>query len=71
MRTTKSIQDCIADPDKTDGMKDYIEKGREMYGMQTFDQCLTDLFKSGAIDMETAKSAATSPADFERNLQFQ
>jgi len=70
MRWTKSIQECIADPDKTDSMKDYMEKGRDLYGMQTFDQHLTDLFKSGAVDMETAKSAATSPADFERNLQF-
>jgi twitching motility protein PilT len=71
MRQTKSIQDCIADPDKTDSMKDYIEKGKEMYGMQTFDQCLTELFLKKLIDMETAKGAATSPADFERNLQFQ
>ncbi len=70
MRWTKSIQECIADPDKTDSMKDYMEKGRDLYGMQTFDQHLTDLFKSGVVDMETAKSAATSPADFERNLQF-
>jgi twitching motility protein PilT len=71
MRQTKSIQDCIADPDKTDSMKDYIEKGKEMYGMQTFDQCLTDLYRQNLIDLETAKGAATSPADFERNLQFQ
>jgi len=70
MRWTKSIQECIADPDKTDSMKDFMEKGRDLYGMQTFDQHLTDLFKSGVVDMETAKSAATSPADFERNLQF-
>jgi len=71
MRQTKSIQDCIADPDKTDSMKDYIEKGKEMYGMQTFDQCLTELYLNKLIDIETAKGAATSPADFERNLQFQ
>jgi twitching motility protein PilT len=71
MRHTKSIQDCIADPDKTDEMKDYIEKGKEMYGMQTFDQHLTELYLAKIITLETAKHAATSPADFERNLQFQ
>ena len=71
MRQTKSIQECISDPDKTDTMKDYIEKGKELYGMQTFDQHLTELYLSKMIDLETAKSAATSPADFERNLQFQ
>jgi twitching motility protein PilT len=70
MRHTKSIQECIADPEKTDQMKDYMEKGKELYGMQTFDQHLTELYLNKIIDLETAKSAATSPADFERNLQF-
>ena len=71
MRQTKSIQECIEDPEKTDTMKDFIEKGREMYGMQTFDQHLTELYRSEIITMDVAKHAATSPADFERNLQFQ
>ncbi len=70
MRRTQSIQDCIADPLKTDLMKEYLEKGRELYGMQTFDQHLTDLYTAGAIDMATARAAATSAADFERNLVF-
>ncbi len=70
MRLTKSTQDCILDAAKTDSMKDYIEDGREIYGMQTFDQHLTELYRGGAIDFETAKAAATSPADFERNLRF-
>ncbi len=71
MRQTKSIQECIAEPDKTDTMKEYIEKGRDLYGMQTFDQHLTELFRAGIIDLKTATAAATSPADFERNLQYQ
>ena len=71
MRKTKSIEECIENPAKTDQMKDFIEKGREIYGMQTFDQHLTELFKAKLIDLETAKSAATSPADFERALHFQ
>ena len=71
MRLTKTIQDCIADPDKTDSMKEYIEKGRELYRMQTFDQHLTELYLAKIIDLETAKAAATSAADFERNLQYQ
>jgi twitching motility protein PilT len=70
MRRTQTMQECIEDPEKIHMMKEYIEKGREMYGMQTFDQHLTDLYKSGAITLETAKSAATSPSDFERNLSF-
>jgi twitching motility protein PilT len=70
MRRTQTIQECIEDPEKIHMIKEYIEKGREMYQMQTFDQHLTDLYKAGHITMETAKAAATSPSDFERNLSF-
>jgi twitching motility protein PilT len=71
MRQTKTIQDCIEDPDKIHMIKEYIEKGRELYKMQSFDQHLTDLYRSGTISLETAKAAATSAADFERNLNFE
>jgi twitching motility protein PilT len=70
MRQTKTLQDCISDSDKMHMIKEYIEKGREMYGMQSFDQHLTDHYRAGNITLETAKAAATSPADFERNLNF-
>ena len=71
MRQTQTIQECIAEPSKTFMLKEYIEKGREFYKMQTFDQHLTDLYHAGAITLEVAKSAATSSADFERNLHFE
>jgi twitching motility protein PilT len=71
MRQTKTVQECIAEPSKTYMLKEYIEKGREHYKMQTFDQHLTDLYRAGIINLETAKAAATSAADFERNLSFE
>jgi twitching motility protein PilT len=71
MRQTKTIQECVADPSKIFMLKEYIEKGREHYKMQTFDQHLSNLYRDGIISLETAKSAATSAADFERNLQFE
>jgi len=71
MRKTMTIKECVADPSKMHMIKEYIEKGREHYQMQTFDQHLTDLYRAQIITMETAKEAATSPADFERNLQFE
>jgi len=70
MRRTNAIQECIAEPDKTAMIREFIEKGRDIYGMQTFDQHLADLYGAGIITLETAKSAATSAADFERNMQF-
>ena len=33
----------------------------DFYGMTTFDQSLAHLYREGAIDLETAQSAATSP----------
>jgi twitching motility protein PilT len=70
MRRTQSIQECIADPMKTDIMREYLEKGKELYGMQTFDQHLTELYTAGVIDLASARAAATSAADFERNLVY-
>jgi twitching motility protein PilT len=71
MRQTKTIQECVADPSKIFMLKEYIEKGREHYRMQTFDQHVSDLYREGIISLETAKAAATSAADFERNLAFE
>jgi twitching motility protein PilT len=70
MIQTKTISEYILDASRTGGLKDVIEKGRT-YGMQSFDQHLSELFKAGAITMETARAAASNPADFERNLAFE
>lgn len=70
MRQTLAIQDAIENPEKGASIKDYIARGRKEYGMQTFDQHLMEMFKASIIDLPTAKSAATSPADFERALNF-
>jgi twitching motility protein PilT len=67
---TLMVQECIANPDKTGTIRDYIAQGRNQYGMQTFDQHLMDLYKENVIDMETAKSAASSPSDFERLVKL-
>jgi twitching motility protein PilT len=70
MRQTQTIQECIAEPEKIFMLKEYIEKGREFYKMQTFDQHVTDLYQAKTITLDIAKAAATSASDFERNLQF-
>lgn len=70
MRNTMTIKDCIENPEKTASIKEYMKSGRDQYGMQTFDQHLMDLFNEGVIDLERAKSAASSPSDFERDVVF-
>jgi Tfp pilus assembly ATPase PilU len=51
-------------------IRDFIAGGRDQYGMQTFDQCLTDLVTSGEVTFDTAKAAATNPSDFELKMKM-
>ncbi|GAB4484774.1 MAG: type IV pilus twitching motility protein PilT [Thermodesulfovibrionales bacterium] len=61
---TTTIKDCILDPDKTKLIADFVAQGALHYGMQTFDQSLFNLFKSGLISYEEALKRATNPDDF-------
>ncbi len=70
MRRTSAIEECIADPARTAEIRDLLAEGRTQYGMQTFDQHLTELYEKGLVSLDVARSAATSPADFVRNLEF-
>ena len=71
MVSTPTIKSCIEDPEKTGSIKDFIEAGKSQYGSQSFDQCLTDLYKSGLISLEDAITNASNPSDFQRALQFE
>lgn len=71
MVSTELIKEYIVDHEKTLKIKDAIEGGKAQYGMQSFDQHLTELYKGNFISLETAVAAAASPADFQRALTFQ
>jgi twitching motility protein PilT len=60
----------IADGKRIGEIRDYIEAGREQYGMQTFDQHLADLVRSKEVMFETAMAASTNPSDFELKLRM-
>jgi twitching motility protein PilT len=68
MINTPTVKDLILDASRTGEIRDFIAEGREQYGMQTFDQCLTDLVTSGEVEFEVAKAASSRPSDFELNL---
>jgi len=70
MVATKTVQEHIKDPMATGQLKDVIERGRDEYQMQSFDQHLTELYRAGTISLEVAKAAASNPSDFERALNF-
>ncbi len=62
MIVTAMIRDLIAEG-RVDEIRDYINDGAQ-YGMQTFDQHLTELVNSREVTFAVAKAAATNPADF-------
>src|SRR2546429_3012062 len=66
---TVTVRDLIKDPDRTSQLQDYIRIARDQYGMQTFDQHLMDLVADGTVAYETARTAATKPADFELQMR--
>jgi twitching motility protein PilT len=67
---TSTIRDCVRDRMRLDEIGDLIEEGREVYGSQSFDQHLTDLVTSGAVDFDVAKAAANNPADFDLKMNM-
>jgi len=71
MKVTGSIEEAIKNPEETAILKDLIERSRSQYGMISFDQSLTDLYKGELITFDVAKRNATSPGDFERALHYE
>lgn len=70
MLVTRSIEECIRNPEKTGEVQLYIQKGREI-GMQTFDQHLVEMLREGRVSLETAKLAATNSAEVEMMLTIE
>ncbi|MBL0938177.1 MAG: PilT/PilU family type 4a pilus ATPase [Gemmatimonadaceae bacterium] len=68
MINTSTIRDLIADGNIAE-IRDYMADGSQ-YGMQTFDQHLTELVNNDEITFETARAAATNPADFELGFRM-
>jgi twitching motility protein PilT len=68
MYSTSTIKACIRD-NHLDDIEQHIEKGREEYDMQTFDQHLVQLCKDEIITLEEAKRVSSS-TDLERKIVY-
>ncbi len=66
---TAYVRECIENKEKTKLIKDAIQAGTSQYGMQTFDQSLYQLYKSGLITLEEALKRATNPNEFKLKIQ--
>ena len=71
MVSTESIKEFIVNKDRTHEIAEYLSKNRDIYGTQSFDQHLAELYKSGQVTLDVAKAASTNPSDFERALAFE
>src|SRR5438445_317205 len=69
MIATGLIRDCIREAKRTPDIPAAIAQGHSQYGMQTFDQCLLQLFRDGLVSHETAREAASSPHDFDLRVR--
>jgi twitching motility protein PilT len=67
--STAYIRECIENKEKTKYIREQIALGTSQYGMQTFDQSLFQLYKSGLITLEDALQRATNPDEFRLKIQ--
>ncbi len=67
--STAYIRDCIEQKEKTKLIRDAMAGGTSQYGMQTFDQSLYSLYKSGLITLEEALRRASNPDEFKLRIQ--
>ncbi len=68
MKRTKRISELIAEKRDSEILESII-KGKDVYGTQSFDQSLIELYKAGYITKKMALKHATTPSDM--NLMFQ
>jgi twitching motility protein PilT len=67
--STGYIRECIEIKEKTKYIREQIALGTSQYGMQTFDQSLFQLYKSGLITLDEALKRATNPDEFKLKIQ--
>ncbi len=68
MLQTPRITDLIIE-NRDYELLDTIEEGKEIYGSQSFDQALLDLFAEGKVDEEVVLEHASNPSDMKLKLQ--
>jgi twitching motility protein PilT len=56
---TGSVRESIKRPQGNPSLKELMESGSQMYGMQTFEMHIKQLVREGALDRETARAAMT------------
>ena len=71
LMATGSVRESIKRPAGNPPLKELMEQGAEMYGMQTFDGHLLRLVQDKLVDLEVAKVASSNPAELERAIMLE
>jgi twitching motility protein PilT len=69
MVSTARVREYVADAHKCRELRDVIAQGHTTYGMQTFDQSLMALFRSGLITYDEALLHCSNVTDFELKVR--
>ncbi len=69
MIKTALITDIIREEGRLAELSALIEEGTTQYGMQSFDQCILELYERGVIAYEVAKSNSSNPSEFDLAIQ--
>ncbi|UCC78379.1 MAG: PilT/PilU family type 4a pilus ATPase [Candidatus Zixiibacteriota bacterium] len=67
--SSASIREAITNTDKTTTIIDLVESGNIQYGMQSFDQSIMKLYRSGLISYEEALAQCSNPDDFDLRVK--
>ncbi|MCC7108084.1 MAG: PilT/PilU family type 4a pilus ATPase [Deltaproteobacteria bacterium] len=65
---TASVVELIRNAQRTNEITDFLVKGHDIYGTQSFDQHLVWLARAGVITLDVAREAATNASDFQRAI---
>lgn len=71
LRATRTVREYIRRGDRLADLPKVMEGGRDLYGMQTFDQHILELYQTGQLKLEVGKSAASNPDEFERAIMVE
>ncbi|MDR0305193.1 MAG: PilT/PilU family type 4a pilus ATPase [Chitinispirillales bacterium] len=65
MINNSNVEECLKNPDQLKMINEAIAAGNKIYGSQTFDQSLEQLYRNDLVEFDIAKAFASNPDDFE------
>ena len=71
LRVTRTVRECIRVGGRLGEIPELMRRGRDLYGMQLFDQHLLELVQQDLVSLEVAVYASSNPEEFERSMTIE